>query len=258
MFEPRVLVAAGDEISLTSYGALWHYLETELRLPFVPVSLGYLGGMRTISDYNVLIVPSGSAGAIRRALGPSGIDRLKSWVRDGGVLIAYGGSALFPGHESVGLSSVTRLSGNGEENGDSENSAQNDPDLTPPLVSPTAGVDGPERIPGSIFRATLDMSHWLTMGYENSELAVMIRGGTVLKPSETGDNPVSFIGDSPLLAGFTWPDNTERLLNGAVWATSERQGRGSVVLFADDILFRGFWRGPSRLLTNAILFGSGR
>jgi hypothetical protein len=258
VFEPRVLVAAGDEVSLTSYGALWHFLDAELHLPFVPVSLGSLAGMSTLTDYNVLIIPSGTAGAVRRALGNGGIERLTRWVRDGGVLITYGGAALFPGHEDVGLSSVSVLGGEEDEDSERGDSLENDPSLTPPLASPTAGEDGPERLPGSIFRATLDLSHWLTMGYEEQSLAVMMRGGAMLKPSEQGDNPVSFVGNATLLAGFAWPDNTERLLDGAVWAATERQGRGNVVMFADDILFRGFWRGPARLLTNAILFGPGR
>jgi len=258
VFEPRVLVAAGNEVSVTSYGALWHFLDTELRHPFVPVSLTSLGGMATLNDYNVLIIPSGSSGSIRRALGSGGIDRLTQWVRDGGALITYGSAALFPGHDDVGLSSVAALGDNEDEGGEANDSLESDPSLTPPLVSPTAGGDGPERLPGSIFKATLDLSHWLTMGYESPSLAVMMRGGTMLKPSERGDNPVSFVGDETLLAGFAWPDNTERLLNGAVWAAAERQGRGNVVMFADDILFRGFWRGPARLLTNAILFGPGR
>ena len=96
------------------------------------------------------------------------------------------------------------------------------------------------------------------MGYEQPSLAVVMRGGTVLKASEAGGNPIAVLGDETFLPGFAWPDNTERLLDGAVWATTDRQGRGNVVLFADDILFRGFWRGTARLLTNAILFGSGR
>jgi hypothetical protein len=54
-----------------------------------------------------------------------------------------------------------------------------------------------------------------------------------------------------------WP-NTERLLTRTVWAAVDRQGRGNVVVFADDPLFRAFWRGTGRLLTNAMLFGTGR
>jgi hypothetical protein len=169
------------------------------------------------------------------------------------VLIAYDNAALFPGHEDVGLSTVERLSP--VQDGDSLPSG---PELTPPLASPSAEPNQSEYVPGSIFRATLDRSHWLTLGYRQQTLPVMLRGGTFLAPSEDGDNPVAFVGDSLLLAGFAWPDHTERLLGETVYATAERQGRGQVVLLAEDPLYRAFWRGPARLLTNAILFGTGR
>jgi hypothetical protein len=253
VFAPRIAVASGRGISITSYGALWHFLDAELGQPFVPVPLDWVGGMYTLADYNVFIIPSGSAGTIRRELGPGGIERLKRWVRDGGVLIAYDNAALFPGHEDVGLSSVKRLTPDGDED-----SLPSGPDLTPPLASPSANPDRTEYVPGSIFRATLDQTHWLTMGYRQEALPVMMRGGTFLTPSEDGDNPVVFVGESLLLAGFAWPDNTERLLRETVYATAERAGRGHVVLLAEDPLYRAFWRGPARLLTNAILFGSGR
>ncbi len=256
VFQPRIAVASGPGISITSYGALWHFLEAELKQPFVPVPLDRISRMYTLSDYNVFIIPSGSSGAIRRELGQRGIDRLAAWVRDGGVLIAYDNAALFPGHEDVGLSTVTELRPKDDEaTGDSLPSG---PELTPPLASPSADTEESEYIPGSIFRATLDLSHWLTMGYAQGTLPVMLRGGTLLAPSEDGDNPVVFVGEAPLLAGFAWPDHTERLLDETVYATAERQGRGQVVLLAEDPLYRAFWRGPARLLTNAMLFGTGR
>ena len=58
--------------------------------------------------------------------------------------------------------------------------------------------------------------------------------------------------------GFTWPDNTDRLLKGTVWAVVETQGSGGVVLFAEDPLYRAFWRGTARLVSNAILIGPNR
>ncbi|UCF40198.1 MAG: hypothetical protein JSW43_10735 [Gemmatimonadota bacterium] len=253
VFAPRIAVATGGGISITSYGALWHFLEAELKQPFVPVPLDWVGQMYTLTDYNVFIIPSGSPSTMRRELGPGGIERLKQWVRDGGVLIAYDNAALLPGHEDVGLSSVKEL--DPDASGDSLSSG---PELTPPLASPSAEPNRSEYVPGSIFRATLDQTHWLTMGYRQSALPVMLRGGTFLAPSEDGDNPVVFVGDSLLLAGFAWPDNTERLLKETVYATAERAGRGHVVLLAEDPLYRAFWRGPARLLTNAILFGARR
>jgi hypothetical protein len=259
VYRPRVAVTAGAGISTTSYGGLWYFLERELHHPFVPVSLSSVGRMHTLSDYNVFIIPSGSPSTIRRELGAGGIARLKQWVRDGGVLIAYDNAALFPGHEDVGLSTVEALEPEDEdEKKAAADSLQSGAELTPPLASPEADTDRPGPVPGSIFRATLDASHWLTMGFRSNTLPVMLRGSTMLAPSKRGDNPVVFVGDSLLLAGFAWPDNTERLLNETVWATAESLGRGQVVLFADDPLYRGFWRGPARLLTNAMLFGPGR
>jgi hypothetical protein len=258
VFHPRIVVAAGSGISVTSYGALWYFLEQELQHPFVPVSLGSVGGMYTLSDYNVLIIPSGSPGAIRRELGASGIARLKQWVQDGGVLIAYDNSALFPGQNDVGLSSVKALGDDEGDKKEEEDSLPSGPELTPPLASPSADPDQPASIPGSIFRATLDLTHWLTLGYQSNALPVMVQRGPLLAPATRGDNPVVFVGDSLLLAGFAWPENTESALKETAWATAERRGRGSVVLFAEDPLFRAFWRGPAKLLTNAMLFGSGR
>ncbi|MDH4350535.1 MAG: M14 family zinc carboxypeptidase, partial [Gemmatimonadota bacterium] len=258
VFRPNVLVAAGDGVSQTSYGALWHFLETELDQPFVPVPLDRLGRV-TLDDYNVLILPEGSPATMERALGASGVSRLKDWVRSGGVLIAYGGSALFPARKEVGLSTVKAVGAPEEdekkkEKGDSLPAAT---DLTPPLASPDADTNAVQPIPGAIFRAALDRSHWLTAGYERSELAVMLSGGTFLQPSKSGANPVAIVAEHPLLSGFVWP-NTERLIARTAWAVVERQGRGHVVIFADDPLFRAFWRGTGRLVTNAMLFGTGR
>jgi hypothetical protein len=261
VFRPRLLVAAGDGISQTSYGALWHFLERELRYDFVPIALSAVGRMTNLADYNVLIVPGGSAARVRQELGDAGIARLKAWVREGGVVIAWGGSALFLSAKGVELSTVKRL-GEPPEEPDPKKEPEGDslpaaPRLTPPLPSPSADTSAVEPIPGAIFRASLDRTHWLTYGYERDELAVMVSGSTLLTPSREGANPVAFVADSLRLSGFTWP-NTERLLRGTVWAAVESHGGGHAVLLADDPLFRAFWRGTARLVTNAMLFGTGR
>src|SRR6185295_14957012 len=129
----------------------------------------------------------------------------------------------------------------------------------PVLVAATAPNGAkPLDVPGSIFRATLDQSHWLTLGYERATLPVMMSGDQFFRASRAGNNPVVFTGDSLALSGFTWPGNTERLLKNTAWAVVERQGSGNVVLFADSPVYRLFWRSTYRLLENAMLFGTGR
>ena len=258
---PRILLAADDGTDQTTFGDFWYYFERELKYPVTPVRMSAISWM-DLDRYNVLILPGGSAGRLWRELGESGADRLKSWVSGGGVIVSVGSAHGLLSRKELSLTTVKSL---GEEEEDEDKKAEKDTTLSltsrpaPPLVSPTAGGNlKPEGIPGSIFRGALDRTHWLTMGYERDELPVFLATSTLLKPSEKGDNPVAFVGNDLTLAGFTWPDNTEKLLRGSVWAAVERVGSGKVVVFAENPLFRGFWRGTAKLVTNAVLFGTGR
>ncbi len=249
----RVLVGVGDGIGETSYGWLWHFLARDLGMPFTPVSLRGIANMDNLSDYNVIMLPDGSGSRMRSQLGEGGVTKLKAWVQSGGVLIGIGGAADFAANKDVGLSTISEV---GADSGKADSTLRAD---APPLLSPTAtSRDKPEWLPGSIFRATLDRTHWLTFGYEQDQLPVFLDGSTFWKQSKGGANPVVFSGDSLTLSGFTWPDNTERLLKGTAWAVVENHGSGRVVLFLGDPLFRAYWRGTARLVSNAILFGPNR
>jgi hypothetical protein len=237
---PKILVAAGPGISETSFGWTWHFLARDLDAPFTPVALSGLGNMDDLSAFNVIILPDGSGGRMKRELGEDGVAKLKAWVQSGGVLIGIGGAGDFAALKDVGLSTIAAV---GADSGKADSTVKAD---APPLLSPTApSRDKPEWLPGSIFRATLDRTHWLTFGYEQSQLPVPLDGSTFWKPSKGGANPVAFTGDSLVLSGFVWPDNTERLLKGTAWAVVEEQGDGRVVLFLGDPLFRAFWRGTA-------------
>jgi hypothetical protein len=251
---PKLVVAAGEGVDQESYGAVWHYLANDLHVPFTPIPLANLGDVDDLHSYNVILVPDGNSGRMKRQLGDGGVTKLKAWVKDGGVIIGFGGAGQMLADKDVGLSTVAAV---GADSAAKPDTAA--PGTEPAALSPTApSRDKPEGIPGSIFRATLDRTHWLTLGYEGDRLPVYVEGATFWKLSKGGANPVAFVGDSLTLSGFTWPGNTERLLKGTAWAVVENQGHGRVVLFLTDPLFRAFWRGPARLLTNAMLVGPSR
>ncbi len=271
LMAPKILLAAGSGIDQTVFGGVWYYLERELHYPVTPIDLAAIEDM-DLDRYNVLIVPSGSPGRMWREVGEDGAERLKAWVRSGGSVIAIGDAVGLLNRKELGLTTVRAVGEEAEEAKDGkEGKAKAARDTTkdttvsasaqpaPPLVSPSAsGGTKPEYIPGAIFRATLDRTHWLTSGYDRDQLPVFLNTSTLLKPSEKGANPVVFTGSDLTLAGFTWPNNTEKYLRGSVWAAVESVGQGTVVIFADDPLFRGFWRGTAKLVTNAILFGPRR
>jgi hypothetical protein len=261
---PRILVAAGEGVRETDYGALWYVLERAIGVPFTPVRVAALAGMTNLDDYNVLIFPNGAPDRYRRELGEDGVRRLKGWIERGGVFIGWKGGARFAMHRDVAWTSV-RIVGADDDSTRPDTTAPRDTALTPeqrpgpPLVSPTADSGTtPVAVPGAIFRATLDLSHWLTFGYERDQLPVMVSGDQFFRPSRAGANPVVFTGDSLLTSGFAWPGNTERLLRNTAWAAVERHGQGHVVLFADSPVFRLMWRSTYRLLMNAMLLGTGR
>src|SRR5258705_13533174 len=74
---PKILVAAGEGIGQTNFGDAWFYLERELGLAVTPVDLASIGRVE-LSDYNILIIPDGSAGTMWRQLGEGGADELKA------------------------------------------------------------------------------------------------------------------------------------------------------------------------------------
>jgi hypothetical protein len=253
---PRIIVAAGDGVDQTAFGAVWFYFERELGIPVVPVNLGDFDSA-SLNDYSVIIIPGGSAGRMWRELGEDGAKKLKAWVQEGGAVIGFGGAVTLLGRKELELTTVKELVPDSTAAKDTTLSDAMRP--APPLPSPSAfGGNRPEFIPGSIFRATLDRTHWLTGGYEKDQLPVFLETSSLLKPSEKGSSPVVFTGSDLTLAGFTWPENTEKHLRNSVWASVESSGGGTVILFAENPVYRGFWRGPAKLLTNAVLFGANR
>jgi hypothetical protein len=108
-------------------------------------------------------------------------------------------------------------------------------------------------------RATVDRSTYLTYGYDEKELPVLLASGYFFRPSKEGSNAVVFsedVGQTLRMSGFVWPDNTERLLRGTSYVIDEPTGRGHVVLYAEDPNYRGIWRVTTRLFFNSILFST--
>lgn len=266
-FRPRIAVLAGDGTSETAYGALWFVLERKLGVPFTPFRASAFGRLR-IEEYNVIVLPHGGGDELRRLVRGDNLARLKAWVEGGGALIAIKGAAAALLDKDVGLTSVRTVGSDGDQ-ADSTGPARFKPDSAapqpaggdpgPPLPSPTA-ADGTEplALPGVIARATLDRSHWLAYGYADAEIPVLLATSRFFAPSREGANPVVFKGPDVIVSGFAWPNNSERLLDGSVYAAVESHGRGRVILFADDPTFRAITQSTWRLLGNAILMGPGR
>ncbi|HEY5491949.1 MAG TPA: M14 family zinc carboxypeptidase [Gemmatimonadaceae bacterium] len=274
VLEPKIAVAADQGVGLGAYGSVWWSLEQRYGIRFTPVALSSLNG--DMSAFNVIIIPDGNAGTLGKGAG------LKAWVEKGGTLITMGGSTSWAAREDVGMTTARILTGDDAKDekkkdepkdekpkADTKSDSKSEKpkaeaapaallgaDSLLAVKSPSANPNAPQPVPGAHFDAVLDMTHWLTLGVEKQRTTVMFEGDAFLKLSKEGTNVAVFPTTGLFKrAGFTFPDNTERLLKGTALVVEEPVGRGHLVMFANDPMFRGWWRALDRLVLNAALLG---
>ncbi len=242
---PRVALLAGPPVHGYSFGWSWHALDRQYEIPHAVLRTRSLSG-EALAGRDVLVIPHVfSASALADRLGEAAVERLGSWVREGGTLVTVGGAVDFA-REQLGLLSLRSWY---EEAGGGDDAGED------------AAGDEPYRfeVPGAFFAASVDDAWWMAAGVGDG-LPVLVDSDRVYLPPAgppDADRRVvaRYADEGPVpVSGHAWAESAERL-PGAVFAYEERVGDGRVVAFAEDPSFRGFWRGPDRLLLNAVVFG---
>jgi len=247
--QPKIAIAADQGIGLGAYGAIWWTFEQRYGIKFTPVALSALNG--DMSAFNVIIVPDGGVNALGKGAG------LKTWIERGGTLITMGRATSWAAGEQTGLTTARILADSSKDDKKKDEAPAPASDTLMAVKSPSANPNAPQPVPGAHFDAVLDMTHWLTLGVEKQRTTVLVDGDAFLKLSKEGSNVAVFPTTGPLKrAGFTFPDNTERLLKGTALVVEEKIGRGHLVMFANDPMFRGWWRALDRVVMNAVLLGA--
>lgn len=222
---PEILVLMDEPTRGRSYGAIWFTLEELYGVPFTALRTDDFNSIN-LYDYEVIIMPPGSSSGYKRVLGASGIKKLKTWVEGGGTFIGIGDGAVFATDEQIKLSSSRQLQ-----------------DLPEEAVKVS-------QTPGAIMRVTLDTHHFLTLGYKE-EVPVHVNSSTIFSASQQGAN-VGVFDEGAHVSGFVFEDNKENF-PGNAYLVHEAVGRGNVVLFAEQPVFRLYWRGLERLFLNSVL-----
>lgn len=232
--KPRIALVGGAGTSPTSFGALWHTLDVDTPVPHSVVPAEALRNI-DLARYDVILFPDGD---YADRVGKRGAERLKQWVQNGGTLIAIKGASGFLREKDVEISKLKPWE------------APKKKDEDPPETDLRYNE---YRIPGSIFRTSMNAQSYLTFGVEKPP-AVLIEGTAAYQPvSHKIDNVVTINPKDALISGVAWPESLERI-QGSVYVVSEPSGRGSVVTFADEPHFRLFWRGTLPILMNALLY----
>ncbi|MHA7130462.1 M14 family metallopeptidase [Algoriphagus namhaensis] len=232
---PKVALLVDGSVDSYEAGEIWHLLDQRYEMPVTLLPVDRVRGS-VLDRYNVIIMPDGSYGE----LGNSGASALKSWVSNGGTLLAKGRALQFLAKQEIGNFEF-----------------RSRPEEAPALQKSYAdysNAEGAKVTGGAIFNARLDTTHPIGFGYAKAEIHTFRNDNLWLEPSKNPyANPLIYT-DAPLASGYLHPSNVEGLKNGAVIRISA-VGRGRIVGFADNMNFRAFWYGTNKLFANAVFFG---
>jgi hypothetical protein len=165
------------------------------------------------------------------------VPMLKRFAEEGGVIVAFGGSATLGEHLGLPLSNhLVEIQADGSER----------------------SLPGTKfYIPGSILRVAVDNTSPLGFGFE-PEVDVFFDNSPVMElapnASLKGIRPVAwFANKAPLRSGWAWG---QHYLEGGAAAVEATVGKGKVFLFGPEITFRAQPHGTFKFLFNSIYYGT--
>jgi hypothetical protein len=273
--KPEVALAFGQGITASEAGQVWFLLNQQLGLPVVKFDLQNFS-RASLKRYNTLVLPGGTYAALDKAA----IDKIRSWVTDGGTLITFQNASawaiqndlvkerLLDDTSSKGSisprsetrSTITRPVVQTEASGQSTNESAALPLAQKPAsarldFAQQQDVEGAKRINGAIFTADLDTTNPLAFGISTRRLFINKNSSTFLLPSNNKYATVAQYDVKPFVNGYASKENIKKVSNSAAILLSP-SGAGQVVLFADDPTYRSYWLGTNRIFLNSLFFAN--
>lgn len=251
--QPRVALLVEPPFSTYTAGQIYFLFDWETRLPVERIRASILQqtalpkfgsryGYADLNDYDVLILPGGGSG-LKEMFGKEQIEELKQWVSAGGVIVATESAVSF---FMSGASDFTKVKMANAPRDTSEQAK-----YLP--YAERRDYYGKKRIPGSALNGQVDITHPLAFGLQ-PELYSLNFSTQALEP-DPGLQTVGFYdkdAESLLAAGYASRENLEHL-SGKAFAGVVEIGAGKVVFLLDNTQYRMFWRGPSRMMQNAVM-----
>ena len=269
---PRIAMAWDRPTSASSAGALRFVLERKFNYPVTVIRTQQLA-TADLTRYQVLILPDG--GDYASILETAGVERIKTWVHDGGTLIAICDAMKFAADPKVGLLALTqeelptakRISeemASKEEKEDGEEKESEDA-LAPGKVLSSAedyqkSIQQSNALPdasqGVLLKAIVDQANWVTAGAPQSVYA-LVEGNLIFSPlkQDKGVNAAYFAAPGQVLAsGYLW-DEYRKQIAFKPFIVVQPAGGGFTIGFTADPSFRTYMGGLELFLMNAVFRG---
>jgi hypothetical protein len=232
--QPKIAMLVGQGVNASDAGEVWHLLDQRLDIPVSQLEMATFNRVDA-SRYNTLIMVGGSYNALNK-------EKLRSWVNDGGVLIACEEAVQWCAENGI-----TKLK---------FKTAASPVDSARMLsYADREEVVGAQRMAGAIFRADADKTHPLCFGYETDYIDIFKTNNVFISPTTNPYAAPVRYNANPLQSGYVTRQNNDAV-KGSASVVVQTVGQGRVVHMADNPNFRAFWLGSMRLFINAIFFGN--
>ncbi|MCP9235118.1 M14 family metallopeptidase [Lewinella sp. JB7] len=253
--QPRVALLVDQPFDTYTSGQIYFLFDWETRLPVSRIRTSQLRqtavpkfgsryGYADLSDYDVLILPD--ADQLEDVFGKEELATLRQWISGGGTLVTVGSSAEF--FTEASKFNDQRLKSPGKD--------------TTTAAAYLSFADrtayyGKQNIPGTALHARLDTTHPLAFGLK-PQVYTLKFGSSALVPQADLQSVGRYAADSTALlaSGYASQEGLDRLA-GNTWAGVRTIGQGKLVYLLDNPHYRMFWRGPSRLMQNAVMIVPG-
>ncbi|KAF9658393.1 M14 family metallopeptidase [Tenacibaculum sp. ZH5_bin.1] len=228
----KVAMLVGKGVTSYDAGEIWHLLDQRYDMKLTKLDTDYASRVN-LDKYTTIIVPNS------RSIDKNLVEKLKVWVRNGGVLIGYRNAVNWLSKKGFIKVKFNKTKIDSINNVSFENRSLQ---------------FGAQVIGGAIFEAKIDRSHPINFGYKNEKIALFRNTKQFIQAdAKSYNNPIQYT-NNPLLSGYISKENLKELKN-TVPFKAGRLGSGRVIVFTDNTNFRGFWFGTNKLLMNAIFFG---
>ena len=233
---PEVAVIVGRSMGIPDSGETWFLLDRRFQMRPTLIDESVALTPKKLARYSVVVLANGTP-----KLSKSSEEALKDWVAAGGTLIASGKAQAWI--VRMGILPLKLK----------ETAFKEDSTLYRPFAEKKE-ADAGNDMDGVMLNCHLDPSHPLAWGLDQTEIAILKKNNLILeKDADPYVSPLHYT-DKPHLSGFLSGKN-EALLSDSPAVIAKSYKSGSVIYFTDDMNFRSYCFGTSKIFMNAIFFG---
>ena len=246
---PRVAVLVGEQTSSLSAGEIWYFFEQQLKYPITQIGTDYFKSI-DLKKFDVLVVPEGNY----RLFDEATLGQVSTWVSAGGRLILIA-NALTSFADQKGFALKQYATDDAKKEAEKkEKELKEKEGLMRYEDAERKSIS--DYMPGAIYKASLDKSHPLAFGLGDSYYALR-ENGLRYGFMEDAWNVGVIKGKAKPVQGFAGFKANKKLDNSLVFGVEDK-GRGNIVYFVDNPMFRCFWENGKMVFANAVFVVGGQ